>query len=366
MELYSHPFFESVNKEDVKHLSEKTVYCDFEPDVIIFEEGSPSDGIYLVLEGEVAFCKRTEGEQYRTVSYSKEGNFFGEIGLFSGKPRSLRAESRGKVRLAKIVSEDLIHFIKNTAGPVNKILESIIHHLHETTRHYMDDMLQQEKMAVVGSMVSTIIHDFKNPFCMISLSAQMIAQNNSEDAGLKKYCQNIEEQVHRMVVMAEELIEFSKGKQTLHKSTIRLKDLIDRFKELNYPYFQNEDIVINFEFSDVPINAEMHKLLRVLQNLVGNAIDAFEDEKGKIDVIIEVEKKKNLYIRVIDNGNGIPEQIRARFFDPFITYGKSKGTGLGSAIAKSIIEAHGGTIKFESEAGQGTTFFIRMPIVEKE
>jgi len=66
-------------------------------------------------------------------------------------------------------------------------------------------------------------------------------------------------------------------------------------------------------------------------------------------------------IKVSDNGPGIPEEIRATVFDPFVTQGKKQGTGLGMAIVRSAVEAHDGTISFETEDGRGTTFIIRLP-----
>ena len=214
MEFTEHPFFEQVNSDQIAELAEIAVFEEHSPDKIIFEEGSPSEGLFLVLEGEVAFCKRLEEDKFRVIGRSKAGTFFGEVGLFTGQPRALRAESRGKVVLAKIPKDELIKFMKSTPGPIEHILQSIINHLHETTRHYMVDMLQQEKMAVVGTMVNTIIHDFKNPFCLISLGAQLMMQMHTDEK-TQKFCQNIEDQIQRMVEMAEELTDFSRGEQDL-------------------------------------------------------------------------------------------------------------------------------------------------------
>ena len=68
-----------------------------------------------------------------------------------------------------------------------------------------------------------------------------------------------------------------------------------------------------------------------------------------------------MLISAIDNGPGIPESIRATLFEPFVTHGKSDGTGLGMAIVKKIIDAHGGTITFDTEEGKGTSFNVHLP-----
>ncbi len=361
MELSEHPFFNQVDNEQVDVLVSAAKIEHYPPDTIIFEQGSASEGLDLVLEGEVAFCKLMADGKSRVVGYSKEGTFFGEIGLFTGQPRALRAESRGKVVIANIRREALLGFFKRTDGPFDSILQSIISHLNETTRHYMDDMLRQEKLSMVGTMMNTIIHDFKNPFCLISLGAQLMAQMHTDERS-QKLCRNIDAQITRMVDMAEELNAFSRGDQNLQIAPINLHQMIDRFEELNFPFFQNLKISVDISLPDIEIEGEENKLLRILQNLVGNAIDAFGEDSGKINITGEVKDDDMLHLTIADNGNGIPEEIRARFFEPFVTYGKSKGTGLGSAIVKSVVEAHGGKIHFETENGKGTSFFISLPL----
>jgi signal transduction histidine kinase len=100
-----------------------------------------------------------------------------------------------------------------------------------------------------------------------------------------------------------------------------------------------------------------------LQNLVGNAIEAFNNCGGQIEIVVS-SNDRWADIRIIDNGPGIPEAIRDRLFEPFVTHGKRGGTGLGTAIAKSIIDAHNGTIRFNSNLGEGTTFYLRFPLVK--
>ncbi len=360
MKITQHPFFSRVSSEQVKDLVSIATIERYPPDTMIFEQGSPSEGLDLVLEGEVAFCKLISDGKSRVVGYSKAGTFFGEIGLFTGQPRALRAESRGNVVIANIPREGLLKFIKQTDGPFDNILQSIINHLHETTRHYMDDMLQQEKLSMVGTMMNTIIHDFKNPFCLISLGAQLMAQMHP-DAQSQKLCRNIDAQITRMVDMAEELNAFSRGDQNLQIALINLHSMIERFKDLNFPFFENDKIEVEISLPDIEIEGEENKLLRILQNLVGNAIDAFGEDSGWIKVEGSVEGDGMLHMTIADNGGGIPEEIQPRFFEPFVTFGKSKGTGLGSAIVKSVVESHGGKIHFETESGKGTTFYITLP-----
>lgn len=362
MKLQDHPFFRNSDQESVTRLVEEADVSSFNDGELIFLEGSPSDSLCLVLTGTVAFAAETPDGQRRIISTAQQGNFFGEIGIFTGAPRSLTALAQGEVSIAKVYREDLLTFIKSTPGPIEQILGSIVNHLHQTTRHYLDDMLQQEKMSLVGTMVNSIIHDFKNPFTLIGLGAQMIESRHKDDPKTKKICDNIAAQVDRMVEMANELSEFSRGEQNLIFEKVGLKDLFAEFKALNEPSFAKDNLTIEMDIAEVTIEAEKHKLLRVLQNLVGNAVDALGDQPDAKVSLHAAQDGEEVVFTITDNGGGIPEKIRGTFWTPFVTFGKSRGTGLGSAIAKSIVEAHNGEIEFHTETGQGTTFTVRLPI----
>lgn len=360
MELLQHPFFKEFKNQDRENLKRVSSTQDFETGEIIFEEGSDSDALYLVLDGVVTFHKRLDGGREQIISRASPGEFFGEVGIFTGEQRALSALADQPTRVGIIPKGALIDFIRSTPGPVDLILQSIIGHLHHTTRHYVDDMIKTEKMAVVGAMMNSIIHDFKNPFTLISLGAQVIMQNH-QDPKTRKICNNIEEQIRRMVDMANEIADFSRGQQSLDFAPVRMKKLFQRFKDLNYPYFQKENIRFDIEVEDVTIEAEEGKLLRVLQNLVTNAMDSLEDREDGVVSLLARPKNDGAEIIVKDNGSGVPENIRDRLFEPFVTFGKTSGTGLGTAIVKSIIEAHRGTIRFETATNQGTTFYIWLP-----
>lgn len=360
LRLEEHPFFKGLNEHDTQALAKTADVRSYESSAVIFDEGSEADALYLVLEGRVTFEKSVPGNNWRVISYAVVGDFFGEVGVLTGAPRALRASASGPAVVAKLPCGELREFIRRTPGPVDHLLQSIVSHLHHTTRHYVDDMLQQEKMALVGNMVSSIIHDFKNPFTLISLGAQMITTLHP-DAKTQKLCANMGKQIQRMVDMANEVSEFSKGVQSFKPGRVEMYSLMMKFRELNEPYFQKEHVKIEMKSDPVIIEAEENKLLRVFQNLVGNAIDACAEKKDGLVRIAVHDRGENCEITVSDNGMGIPEQIRNNLFEPFVTYGKTGGTGLGTAIVHSIVDAHKGRIRFETATGKGTTFFIQLP-----
>lgn len=360
MHLEEHPFISSISPDLRASVLREIELLSYPPDSTIFEEQSEPDFLYLILEGSIAFKKRQNDGSYRVVSETEAGGFFGEVGIFTGEKRILCAKALGNCQIARIPKPTMERII-NDSKPMQQILHSVIHHLEGTTTHYMDEVMRTEKLALVGTMVSTILHDFKNPFSIISLGATLIQQRYPNDPKTIRICDDMIAQIQRMVNLANELTDFSRGEHEIKIERISVDSLFQKFKELNSPYFQYKDIEIRLAANGATLEADVSKFLRVLQNLVGNAIDALHEcaIEGEIEVTAE-EKEDWVILKVIDNGPGIPVDIRENFFEPFVTKGKNEGTGLGSAIVESIVQSHRGKITFETSA-QGTTFIIQLP-----
>lgn len=361
MDLKAHPFFRQIDEEHVETLVRSTVVQSLPKGTIIFDEHDLSDSVFLVLDGVVGFGKKVQNRGYMSISQSKAGDFFGEIGVLTNDRRSLRATAKTDCTIASIPGAVLVDYLRKMPGPVQGLLQSIIAHLQGTTAQFVGDRMHQEKLALIGSMTNTIVHDFKNPFCLISLSSQLLRQRHNDPESLR-LCQNIEKQVDRMVSMVTELAEFSRGEHNLVKSKINIKELFDEFRSLNHLYFAKGNVSISFDLPEANILGSKQKLFRVLQNMLGNAIEAFGEEPGEIKVTGSHARSEGLVkIFLEDNAGGIPESIRERFFEPFVSHGKKEGTGLGTAIVRSIIESHGGSISFRTESGRGTIFTITLP-----
>jgi len=112
------------------------------------------------------------------------------------------------------------------------------------------------------------------------------------------------------------------------------------------------------DVSDLAVTADSHLMHRVLANLILNALQAMP-ERGTLTINASTCDDA-VAINVRDTGLGIPEEMKDKLFSPLIT-GKAKGTGLGLAVVKRIVDAHGGTITFESAEGKGTTFTVTLP-----
>ncbi len=360
MKLEEHPFIRSISEERRSGIAGEVEMLNLEDGEVIFQEDSAPDALFLILSGNVAFTKEKLDGSLKNVSQSGEGSFFGEVGVFTGEHRALGAAALGKCRVARVPEETVKKIIED-AEPVRKILESVIHHLKSTTDHYMDEVMRTEKLTLVGTMMSSLLHDFKNPFSIISLGSTIIGNRYKDDPKTAKICDNIETQIRRMVNMANDLAAFARGDSQIEIAYVNVDTLFEHFRELNTPFFKDQTVELVMKGNGTSFEGDASKLLRVLQNLISNGIEALHnaDIEGKIEVIAE-ENDKAVTITLSDNGPGIPERIRDTFFEPFVTEGKTDGTGLGTAIVKSIVDAHRGEIDFETSA-QGTTFTIRLP-----
>lgn len=362
MELKSHQFISYFESPQAEELCQLAIVETFSENTVIFEEGEIPDYLYLVLAGKVEFRKQVGSDKYQSIALAKQNEFFGEFGVIDGQPRSAQAIACEEATLAKIPRDILIEILNTTKGSVVlKLLNYIVKHLRATTAQFVNQMIHQEKMSLLGEMVNTIIHDFRSPVTSIHLASVMLKEEHPADEETIEWCDIIQAQVQRMLGMAEEALEFASGNAVFQPQAVSLPALLGRFEKLNRVYFQETKVVFKFNAGDIVVQVDENKLMRALQNLVGNAVEAFNGSGGKIDVLAWPNDKW-AEIKICDNGPGIPEAIRERLFEPFVTYGKRGGTGLGTAIAKSIIEAHSGDIYFESKSGEGTTFVIRLPL----
>ncbi len=360
MDLESHQFISFFEPEQAVELCKLAIVENFSKQQVLFEEGESSDFLYLVLAGQVEFRKNTRPNQYQTLAKALPNGYFGELGILDGQPRSTQAIVSEGTILAKIPRHDLMQILRNARGSVViDLMSYTVQRLRDSTDKYVQQLLYKEKMVLVGEMLNTVIHDFKSPLSGIHLSSGMVKELHPDEE-TAEWCELIQAQAQRMSAMAEELLEFARGNTVLNKQPVNLALVLQRFEKLNHLYLQEARVELVIQAEDVVVNADENKLLRVWQNLVTNAVEAFNNRGGLIEIAAWASER-GAHIKLRDNGPGIPEAIRDRLFESFVTHGKRGGTGLGTAIAKSIIDAHGGQISFES-SNKGTIFYIRLPL----
>lgn len=221
-------------------------------------------------------------------------------------------------------------------------------------------MIQNERLSAVGRMAGTIIHDIKNPMSVLRLSAQLMKQHAATKS-LKQVADEMIVQIDRFVMMAQEILDFSRGVSDLKIESISFPSFVETIfsfleKDLER---RNITLVSAIEYKG-KVSFDPDKIMRVFYNIVGNAADAMPE--GGTIAISAYQRDAGLEIAFKDSGVGMPPEIRSRIFEPFVSHGKRHGTGLGMAIAKKIIDDHHGVIEVMSEVGKGTTILVRLPL----
>jgi Signal transduction histidine kinase len=163
-----------------------------------------------------------------------------------------------------------------------------------------------------------------------------------------------------------QLLAFAR-RRTPERRAVDLGEIVDDSLEMFQERITHSRITVEktIEADMPPVHADRDQLIQVLINLVVNSLHAMP-EGGRLRLSLDRENG-HARLEVSDTGHGMPEEIRSKIFDPFFTTKDfGKGTGLGLTVVKGIVEEHGGTIAVESVVGQGTTFWIRLPLDRAE
>jgi signal transduction histidine kinase len=354
-------FFSALTDETCKRFVDQTVYEVHPGGTSLFEENDPADAVYLLLTGEVELTKKSGGNKHEVLARVMPGDYFGELGVLDQTGRSTGARTVGQTKLAKIPAEPFLEIIRSEPAEVSlTFLGRVLEYLRNSNKRFMDEVLRREKIHLLGDMADSIVHDFKGPITGIHLAAELISSAH-KDENTARWCKIIRQQSEQMLAMTEELLDYARGCPQLNRKKIAISELFGEFEFMNADYFEQACVEFSMNAVDATVDIDPVRFPRVLQNLVSNAIDAMGIKGGKIRLESSIDGRR-VEIRVIDNGPGIPEHIHSTIFEPFVTAGKRKGIGLGMAITKAIVEAHAGTIHFETEAGKGTAFIIRIPV----
>lgn len=361
MKLRDHRFYSFFCEASATELMQHTVCRDLPQGTMLFEENTPSDCVYLVLSGKISIIKQTSEGKQEPLAEIPAGDFFGEFGVLDGKPRSAGAMAAEDSQVAAIDRGLLLEKLRSGRDDSSiKLAAGSINRIRAANQAFVENLIQKERMALLGNMLSTIVHDLRNPFAIINMATGFL-QRKMDDPEVEEYCEMINDQIDRVVQMADEVLDYSRGNTIIHPATLDAADLLSEFERLNRKYL--ESLCIAFCVTPVSreIKGDKDRLLRVLQNLVYNATDLLDDT-GKISITAE-NRPEDVILHVADNGPGIPESIQQTLFEAFVTEGKKKGLGLGLAISQSIVHAHGGDITFTT-GPDGTVFHIRLPAKE--
>jgi signal transduction histidine kinase len=222
------------------------------------------------------------------------------------------------------------------------------------------EMVQNERLSAVGRMASVIIHDIKNPMGTIRVYAQVMKKKSGNEEA-NKLADEMIRQVDRFVNMTQEILDFTRGVSATNFTDLDFGEAMDNVLD-----FVEQDLTKNniklireAQYKGV-IKLDQDKMIRVFYNIASNARDAMPN--GGTLTVRTREDSGFVNVEFVDSGTGMPEEVKKRIFEPFMTFGKKHGTGLGMAIVKKVVDDHGGRIEIDSEMGKGTTIRFLIPI----
>jgi signal transduction histidine kinase len=217
--------------------------------------------------------------------------------------------------------------------------------------------LQAQKLAANERLIRILAHEIRNPLNNITLAVEQLNVTNDDKNKQQYLIDIVQRNSTRINKIITELLDLTKPLE-LKFERHTLQEILDESLSLATDRINLQHIKVqkNYPSSPLEIDADKSKLIIAFTNLVINAIEAMETNKGELAVSISA--LPNAYsVSIRDNGKGIPEEYMPKLFEPFFT-SKKNGTGLGLAACFSIIESHKGTIHVESKVDQGSNFII--------
>jgi K+-sensing histidine kinase KdpD len=325
------------------------------------------------LEGEVIPASRTVIQQVmetgRPVFIIGGGEDAGSVSLSSSS--SIMRLQLKTIMCAPLVSRegsigvvyvDHHNKVENVTKTDLEILESLagLATVAIENARLTEQMLQAERVSAIGRMVSSIVHDLRAPLTAIRGAAQLLKMNPTEEK-VSRTTEIVLGQVDRMTAMTEEVLDFCRGKTSLGAARCTLSSFLAQVAGSLREEMTARSVELILDAQDgAAVNIDLRKMERVFRNLCENAAHAMP-EGGSLRIATSLDDGR-VVVRLIDTGHGMSEDVRRRAFEPFFTEGKRNGSGLGMAISRRILEAHGGEIDIESTSSSGTTIRIALPV----
>ncbi len=357
-DLAANALFAEISPERVKAFAADIPIVHYEDGAVIFREGDPPSGLFLVVSGAVKISKHGRGGKQETLGLIDKADYFGEMALVDQQPRSAQATAQGATILGMIDAQVLHQIIQAVPEVSMNLVRCIVRRLRSANTHFIEEMMRSERLSLVGSMANGIIHDFKNPMAAIICACDFL--KSQEDKTIQQLTGIMRRSVDRMLAMTQELLDFSRGTSSQKWEKGPLSRLVQEVEEASLRPMEEAGFrierLVNFE-CDVVLDFDRFE--RVLGNLIKNAREAMA-EGGALRFEVGGDDDR-VWFRITDSGCGIPEELLPTIFEPFVTHGKKNGTGLGMALVKQVVDGHRGQIDIESKPGEGTAMTIQIP-----
>lgn len=275
------------------------------------------------------------------------------------------AMDRIRVRLLDVVRTQIVGDpgkVERIATALNQILDLELAIMLETYREDLETKNRNaERLATIGQFAASIGHELRNPLGVVESSLYLLRQHLKQEAdapSVKKHLDRIGSEVQRANKTIHDLLDLARNRPPQRRAT-SLRELVDSAGEaalLPAALTLHSSVP-----AELVLKIDPDQIRQVLSNLFTNAMQALKG-RGQLWVEVEPGRDGGTQVRVRDDGPGIPSEERTRIFEALFTT-KAKGSGLGLALCRRIMEAHGGTIELEARPG-GASFLLLFPDVQ--
>lgn len=223
-----------------------------------------------------------------------------------------------------------------------------------------EELIRQERISTIGRLAGSIVHDLRNPLAAIYGGSELLVDEDVSDTQKRRLAGNIHRAAKRIQAMLQDLSNVSGGKSR-DAELCRLAEVVSLAVDASRPTAEAQGVRFTVDCpADLQLPLERARMERVFLNLIGNALEAMP-HGGEVRVRARREGA-GVVIDVEDTGPGVSAEIRGKLFQPFVTFGKKNGLGLGLALSRQTVLDHGGDMWVDTNAGLGARFCLRLPV----
>ena len=220
-------------------------------------------------------------------------------------------------------------------------------------------LLESERLATIGRMASSVSHDLRHYLSAVYANAEFLASPTLPSGDRAELFEEIRLAVNGTTDMLDSLLIFGRTGDALHRVSITLSSLVERATTLvkTHPDAERVTVLLENTVADSTAVVDAKQVERAIYNLLLNACQSARESTGRREVRVSLSAdSKTVSVTIVDSGPGVPEEIRDSLFDPFVSQGKQKGTGLGLTLACSVAREHDGDVKLVSSRAGKTIF----------
>ncbi len=272
-----------------------------------------------------------------------------------------------------IIRVTLLLGVALCSGAMSRLLKSRQEDLANALgrlRRTQDRLVRSERLAVLGQTAAGVAHELKNPLASITNAVYYLNKRigDSADEEMRKNMDIVREEVRRSDRIIMDMLDHSSQTER-SRAVVEINNIVREILADVRPEARSSGIRVHADFGmRLPlIRADEHQLRMAIRNLVDNACQAMK-AGGSLSVATSLRQGRSvlgareaIVVTVADTGEGIPEELRDRIFEPFFSR-KKDGTGLGLFAASNAVQAHGGHLEVESEPGRGAAFSVVLPV----